>query len=190
MVSRNDQNQLISCNQFVVTTGWLSEITVLGELDQPSNVTEYFCCRFSCVLLGHVEALLQYKIDPISQYVCFFDFASVSFVIVRTSSSGGTWKFETSCSSVWSGQNPRQQNPNPRAPPERENFSGFNGGLEIFLARLVAEISWFEVFAKRTKNQWFLQRIYERNNRIPDTEICKIWVTDFQNFVCEAQKSF
>ena len=80
---RNDQNQVISCNQFVVTNGRLSEITVLGELDQPSNVTEYLCARFSCVLLGHVEALLQYKIDPISQYVCFLEFASVTFVIVR-----------------------------------------------------------------------------------------------------------
>ena len=81
-MSRNDQNQVISCNQFVVTNSRLSEITVLGELDQPSNVTEYLCAGFSCVPLGHVEALLQYKIDPISQYVCFFDIASVSFVIV------------------------------------------------------------------------------------------------------------
>ena len=85
MVSRNDQNQLISCNQFVVTNSRLSEITVLGELDQPSNVTEYLCAGFSCVPLGHVEALLQYKIDPISQYVCFLEFASVTFVIVPSS---------------------------------------------------------------------------------------------------------
>ena len=83
IMSRNDQNQVISCNQFVVTNSRLSEITVLGELDQPSNVTEYLCAGFSCVPLGHVEAALQYKIDPISQYVCFLEFASVTFVIVR-----------------------------------------------------------------------------------------------------------
>ena len=83
IMSRNDQNQVISCNQFVVTNSRLSEITVLGELDQPSNVTEYLCAGFSCVPLGHVEALLQYKIDPISEYVCFLEFSSVSFVIVR-----------------------------------------------------------------------------------------------------------
>ena len=50
-------------------------------LDQPSNVIEFFCCSFFWVPLGHVEAALQYKIDPISQYVCFLEFASVSFVI-------------------------------------------------------------------------------------------------------------
>ena len=49
-------------------------------------MTEYLCAGFSCVLLGHVEAALQYKIDPISQYVCFLEFASVTFVIVVPSS--------------------------------------------------------------------------------------------------------
>ena len=45
-------------------------------------MTEYLCAGFFGVPLGHVEAPLQYKNNPISQYVCFFDIASVTFVIV------------------------------------------------------------------------------------------------------------
>ena len=47
------------------------------------NVTEIFCSRFSCVGSGHVEAALQSQTDPISGYVRFLEFASVTFVMSR-----------------------------------------------------------------------------------------------------------
>ena len=52
-------------------TSRLSEIDILSALDRPSNVIEYFGCSFFGVVLGHVEAPLQYKNNPISQLVAF-----------------------------------------------------------------------------------------------------------------------
>ena len=52
-------------------TSRLSEIAVFSVLDQPSNVIEYLCAGFFWVLLGHVEAPLQYKNNRISQLVAF-----------------------------------------------------------------------------------------------------------------------